>query len=133
MTAKHSNVKEVPHQTLVRTAYIVGKHSLKTIDGRLMPGEIVDVSAWSPAIIDTHLNLGWLEEVKLVSDADREAFDLQRVREAKARVEAAKNAPKEEPKPPPRQPSQPEPAVILACANCGQGRVAESGVGRPRS
>jgi hypothetical protein len=104
-------------QTITKT-YVVARQAMKFSDHLRLPGKLVPEAAdWAIQARDAWLNQGWLEEIAVLTDADRRAVAQQWEREEAARAEAAAKAPKLEPKPRPR-PVQPEPAETLRCANC---------------
>jgi hypothetical protein len=111
---------------LVTTTYIVGSsaighRALKFSDTDIRkPGELIpEAAVWKPRVREAYLSQGFIEEVKLVSDAERQAAADQYEAESVARAEAARNAPKSEPPKPVAKPKQEEPALRLPCANCG--------------
>lgn len=103
---------------LVDRTYIVGSRPLQ-VDGTIRtPGQLVpEALDWLPKVRGIHLELGWLEEVKLLTDDERRAFQRQWDQERRARFEAAKLA-AQEPKPEPVAEPERPPMLTLACANC---------------
>jgi hypothetical protein len=131
MTTKQATSGSGPHSGLVDRTYIVGSRPLN-IDGTLRtPGQLVpEAGSWLPKVRDAHLGLGWLEEINLLSDHDRELADQQWQAEEAARAEAAAKRKAAEPPAPPPPAPLPEGAVKLACANCKKDRVFPEPPGR---
>lgn len=103
--------------SLVMKTYVVAKKPMPMGDHQRQVGELVpEVADWGQRIRDTYLELGYVEEVRLISDQDRAAYAERLKAEEDARDEAARNAPKPEPQH--RQPPEPKPAFRLFCANC---------------
>jgi hypothetical protein len=107
----------------VTTSYVVAKQPLKfgPHDVRL-PGQLVPEAAdWTSKIRQIHLDLGWLKEVNLATDADRQVYAQRWQEEQEAREQARKQAEaqqaaqvKEEAAQPPRRVFK----MQLFCANC---------------
>jgi hypothetical protein len=103
---------------LVDRTYIVGSRPLKVDSATRMPGELIpEARDWLPQVRRIHLDLGWLEEVKLVTDDERQAFAQQWDQERRERFEATKQA-AQAPKPTPVPAPAPPPMLTVACANC---------------
>jgi hypothetical protein len=90
------------------------------------PGQLVmEAGDWLPKVLGIYLDQGYLEEIRLLTDSDRQTIRDQLAREEadraereRQRAEAEANAPKPAPPPP-----LPEGAVTLNCANCKRPRV----------
>jgi hypothetical protein len=111
--------------TLVTTTYVVGPSAIghRALrfgpHGIRQPGELIPEAAdWKPRVREAYLNQGIIEEVKLVSDADRQAATERFEAEESARAEAKRNAPTPEPPQPAPKLQQEEPVLRLPCANC---------------
>jgi hypothetical protein len=109
-------------QTGISKTYVVARQPMKMGDHLRQVGELVPEAAdWPIQAQDAWLRQGWLEEVPLVSDADRRAVAQQWEREEAARAEAAKRAEAaaDAPKPQPRpRPVQDQAGETLKCSNC---------------
>lgn len=89
------------------------------------PGQLVmEAGDWLPKVLGIYLDQGYLEEIRLLTDSDRQTIRDQLAREEadraereRQRAEAEANAPKPAPPPP-----LPEGAVTLNCANCKRPR-----------
>jgi excisionase family DNA binding protein len=111
-------------QTGISRTYVVARQPMKMGDHLRQVGELVPEAAdWPIQAQDAWLRQGWLEEVPLVSDADRRAVAQQWEREEAVRAEAAAKRKEAEAQAPPAPPPVPEGAVKLACANCRTPRL----------
>jgi hypothetical protein len=115
-----------PNPGLTTKTYLASRQL--HVDGTLrLPGQLVpEAASWKGRVRDIHLDLGWLEEVRLVSDHDRDLADQQWQAEETARAEAAKQQ-EAEVQQRRQQPAVNErfighkdnlPPLTLRCANC---------------
>lgn len=83
-----------------------------------LPGELIpEAGDWPYRIRAIHLDLEWIKEIPLVSDADRAAVQEQWQEEESRREERRQNAPKVEAAPTEASPPEP-PLRWVRCANC---------------
>lgn len=129
MTANQATSGSGPHSGLVDRTYIVSRKALN-VDGVMRQvGELIpEVADWSYKLRNIYLNQGLIQEVALVTDDAREAFQRQWGTERQARFEAAQlaaQAPKPEPVPVPTPP----PTLTFRCANCKAANTFDHEVG----
>jgi ribosomal protein L44E len=110
---------------LTTKTYVIAKRPLRFGDHSRLPGEMCpEASSWRPRLVEAYLNQGYLEEVVLVTDADRQRATEQFEQEENARKELAEQRATEKrniaESGQPEQPAEPVRQIVLklVCANC---------------
>jgi uncharacterized protein YkwD len=116
--------QDSPIHGLVTKTYIVAKRPLRFGDHSRGPGELVpEASSWLPRLVEAYIAQGYLEEVVLVTDADRQRATEQWEQEEAARAEVAEQRAKEAAAATEQQERRQQPAAPVyvqaeVCVNC---------------
>jgi hypothetical protein len=103
---------------LLDKVYVVGSRPLKVDDALRQPGDLIpEARDWSYKLRSIYIDQGLIEEVNLITDDARQAFQRQWDAERQARFEAAKMAPKPDTYQLPEA-KMPAPSLTLHCAVC---------------
>jgi hypothetical protein len=106
----------------VSQTYIANRLLRLGVNDLRQPGQLVpEAGDWGYKIRKVHLDLEWLKEIPLVSDADRQAVQEQWQEEEQAREAARAEAMASvTPTPPEPEPASDPPVRVSHCATCAE-------------
>jgi hypothetical protein len=118
-TERNANRPHLAPARLVDKTWVVGSRPQKVEGVYRQPGELIPEAAdWSYKLRNIYLDQGLIEEVDLVTDDAREAFQRQWDAERTARFEAAKAAPAPATWSVPAEKAPAPDLTVQVCANC---------------